>query len=82
MILLDEDVGIKQIKGLYELLKIELDEPGELVIDFSNVRRIDLSVAQLIIAAGRESAANDKPVKLKSIPDDVKYQLHLCGLKL
>lgn len=82
MLLLDEDVGIKQIKNLYELLTKELEAPGELVIDFSNVRRIDLSVAQLIIAAGRESAAKEKPVKLKAIPDDVKYQLQLCGLKL
>ena len=76
---LNEDIGIKTIKEFYLQLKELLKKETEIVLDFKKVKRLDLSVVQVLIAANRESVKNKKHIKLKSVSKHVKRQLYLSG---
>ncbi len=82
MIVLNEDISIKYAAQFYQDIKNELGDEEKVILDFSNVKRIDLSIAQIIVAAGREAKDIGKSVKLKSVSDTVKHQLQICGLKI
>jgi anti-anti-sigma regulatory factor len=77
---LHEETGIKNIKKFYidliETLKVE----SELVIDFSKIKRIDLSVAQMLMAAGRLVKSDNKILKLRNVSAEVRKQLQIAGL--
>lgn len=82
MITLDSDIGIKKIQVLYDSIRDEFKKSDEVIIDFSNVDRADLSVIQLVIAAGREAKSTGKTLKLKSMQRSIKYQMQICALKV
>ncbi len=82
MITIDEDMGVKKIRSLYRALEKEFDAEDEIVIDFGMIPRIDLSVAQVIIVAGREARARGKAVRIRSLSEHVRSQLSLCGIKV
>lgn len=79
-IILKEDAGVKTIKLLHQTLADALDAESEIVLDFSNVKRLDLAVVQLIYAAGKEARRNNKALKMKSVSEAVKRQMWLGGL--
>ncbi len=81
MIIENDSIGVKYVKNFYSDLEEELNESEEVIVDFSSVKRIDLSVVQAIIVIGREAREKGKIVKLKSVSDDVKKQMQICGLK-
>jgi anti-anti-sigma regulatory factor len=76
---LREDAGVKNIKELYLQLKKIIQKEPEIIFDFNKVRRIDLSLAQLIMAANRESHKSGKKIVLKSVSKDIKKQLFISG---
>lgn len=76
---LDENIGIKTIKKFHLDLKELLKKETEIILDFKNVKRLDLSVVQVLIAANRKYAKNNKNIKLKSVSKDIKRQLYLSG---
>ncbi len=78
----EETFGIKHARDFYNSLKDELIDNDEVVLDFAGVKRIDLSIAQIIIAAGRSARKNKKTIKLKSVSENLKYQMIIGGLKL
>jgi len=79
---IDSDfIGVKQAKKFYDDFAGELDAADEVMIDFSRVKRVDLSIVQVIIAAGREARGSGKMIKLKGVSDTIKKQMHICGLK-
>ena len=81
--LVDENISIKNIKNFSDKIKDELaNGEGPIVLDFSNVKRVDLSVVQVVISAGRSARSLNKAIKLKHVSDTVKNQMHLCGLKI
>jgi anti-anti-sigma factor len=80
VIMIDAEVGIKSIKTLRNWIEVALELDKDIVLDFRNVRRIDLSVAQVLMAATREAARRGATMKLKSVNKDVKNQLHVCGV--
>ncbi len=77
---LHEETGIKNIKKFYidliETLKVE----SELVIDLSRIKRIDLSVAQILMATGRIVKSDNKILKLRNVSTEVRKQLQIAGL--
>ena len=75
-----EKTGIKTAEKLKEDILSQLDRKEELTIDFAAVRRIDLSVAQIVIAAGREAKKRNLAFRLTGLSSDVKRQLRLCGV--
>lgn len=80
---LDENISIKNIKNFSEKLKDEIsNSEGPVILDFSEVKRVDLSVVQVVMAAGRSARSVNKSIKLKNVSDTVKNQMQLCGLKI
>lgn len=77
---LDENAGVKVIKKFYTDLSDMLAKEDTIVLDFSRVKRIDLSVAQVIIAANRVAKDKNTLIKLKGISEEVGRQLELTGL--
>jgi anti-anti-sigma factor len=76
---LREDIGVKNIKEFFLQLKKIVKKESEIILDFNKVRRIDLSLAQLIMAAKMELYKRGKKIMLKSVSEDVKRQLFICG---
>ncbi len=81
MIIEEEVLSVKHAAGFYSKIKKEIETESEIIIDLGRVERIDLSIIQIIIAAGREARALDKVLKLKSVSDDIKEQMSICGLR-
>jgi anti-anti-sigma regulatory factor len=79
---LEADLSIKTVKTFYESLQKEFQENDRVNLDFSRVHRIDLSIIQVIIAAGREARDRGKVLRMKSVPEEIRNQMHICGLKV
>jgi anti-anti-sigma regulatory factor len=82
MIKLEPDIGVKKIKELHAAILDEFKKSDEVLIDFTDIERVDLSVVQLIMASGRAARYGGKTIKLKSVPRFVKYQMQICGIKI
>jgi anti-anti-sigma regulatory factor len=76
---LQEDTGVASIKKLYSHLKNLLKKESEIILDFNKVRRIDLSLAQLIMVLNRELHKSGRKIILKSVSEDIKKQLYISG---
>ena len=76
------DLSIKNIKRFYDDLKDELERGSEIVVDLSNVKRVDLAAVQVIIAAGKSAAKLKKVLRLTGVSGDVKRLFRLSGMKL
>jgi len=81
MVLEEEMLGVKQAAVFYELLKSEMEKEGEIIIDFTAVERIDISIIQILVAAGREMQNQGNILKLKGVSETVKEQMSMCGLR-
>lgn len=81
MVLEEEILGVKQAAVFYELLKSEMEDEGEIIIDFTAVERIDISIIQILVAAGREMRNQGNMLKLKGVSETVKEQMSMCGLR-
>ncbi len=79
LIELPADAGIKTIKRLYLKLVADIKKEPEIIMDFKNIRRIDLALAQMIMAANRELNKNGKQFMVKSVSKNIKKQLYLAG---
>ncbi|MFH0976783.1 MAG: STAS domain-containing protein [Spirochaetota bacterium] len=79
IIQLREDLGIRNIKDFFSQIKTAVKDEGEITLDFSKMRRLDLSVIQVIMAANRELLKKGRKIILKSASKDVKKQLFICG---
>ncbi len=78
----EENLNIKHSKKFYESFDHELKAGDEVIVDFSRVKRIDLSIVQILVAAGRKARQEGKTIKLKSMSPEVRNQMKFCGLKL
>lgn len=74
-------INIKNVNSFYNELKNEISANNVIIIDFSNVYRIDLSAAQVIIAAGEKVKELKKVIKITGISHDLKRILKLAGIK-
>lgn len=77
---IQKDAGIKNVKNLYNEIKDIIPGENELVMDFSDVERVDLSVIQLIMSAQQYARQNECMIKLKNVPEQVREQLYIGGL--
>jgi anti-anti-sigma regulatory factor len=77
---LHEETGVKNIKNFYIDLIETLKGESELVLDFSRVKRIDLSLAQILMAARRLAKGDNKILKLRNVSAEVRKQLQIAGL--
>ncbi len=82
MVIQEENLSIKHSKKFYESFDHELKAGDEVIVDFSRVKRIDLAIVQILVAAGRKARLEGKTIKLKSMSPEVRNQMKFCGLKL
>lgn len=81
VIKLHEDIGIKNIKSFFSNLKdLVINNESDIVLDFSNVTRIDLSLIQAIMSASHEIKKTGKHIICKSVSKSVKNQFQISGL--
>ncbi len=80
IIVLPENIGIKRINVFHRTLKKYLKNKENIIIDFSDVARVDLSVIQLITSALKKASGEGTTIKFRSINKNIKKQFHLCGL--
>ncbi|HOO72507.1 MAG TPA: STAS domain-containing protein [Spirochaetota bacterium] len=81
MIELKENTSVKNIGSVYKQIGTELDKSDDVLLDFSRLNRLDLSVIQLIIAAARYAREQGKTIRLKSVSEQIRWQLEMCGIK-
>ena len=79
-IAVQEDIGVRHIKEFYLFFSEVLGREDEITLDFSAVKDIDLSVAQVLMAARRLAKNEKKVLKLKNVSEEVRKQLQLTGL--
>jgi len=79
-IAVQEDIGIKSIREFYLFFSEVLGREDEITLDFAAVEGIDLSVAQVLMAARRLAKSEKKVLKLKNVSDAVRKQLQITGL--
>ena len=80
VIKLGENVGVKSVRSFHQSLVKAFRDDSEIIIDFSGTRRLDLSVVQVLIAAGREARAASKTFRMRGASETVRQQLAMCGL--
>ena len=74
-------IDVKNVNGFYDELKTEINNNDEIILDLSKVKRIDLSAAQVIIAAGEKVKQLKKVLKITGISHDLKKILKLAGIQ-
>lgn len=80
VIRLRENTGVKNVGSFHQSLVKAFREDADILIDFSETRRLDLSVMQVLIAAGREARAKSKTFRMRGASETVRRQLSICGL--
>jgi anti-anti-sigma regulatory factor len=80
VIKLKEDPGVKSVRSFQQALVAAFRGDSDIVIDFSEARRVDLSIAQVLIAAGKEARARSKSLRMRGVSETVRRQLAICGL--
>jgi anti-anti-sigma regulatory factor len=77
----DNDVSVKNIKLFRDsLLEGIVKAERELIIDFTNQKRADLAVMQVLIAAHNEAKLLKKKIKLSNVSPELKKGLIITGL--
>ncbi len=78
VIKLKEDPGVKA-SGRFTSAGGAFRGDSDIVIDFSEARRVDLSIAQVLIAAGKEARAMSKSLRMRRFGDGAPA-VAICGL--
>jgi anti-anti-sigma factor len=80
-VMIAKDVGVKNIADFKQELLHALNADNEILLHFKNVRRIDLAVVQVIMAAFKEAKKRKKKIVLRGLASEIiKKQLYICGL--
>ena len=80
--IVDKEVNVKNIRNFYNLLKEEIENNNQIVLDFSNSSRIDLSAAQVILAAVRKVKETNKTIRYIGASPGMQVLLKLSGIKM
>lgn len=79
---IEGDINIKNINDFYKAIQQEIAGGGDIIIDLSAVKRIDLAAAQVIIAAGRRGKELKRQIKLKGVSPDLKKLFSISGINI
>ncbi|OHD70541.1 MAG: hypothetical protein A2W19_09045 [Spirochaetes bacterium RBG_16_49_21] len=75
------DFGIKKAGKFYNAAIKVMDKGPNCVLDFSQVRHIDLSAAQVVLALERECERKGGRLELRNTDESAARLLRLAGLK-
>lgn len=81
VIKLPEDLGIKKARKLYNTARMVMDTGPDCAMDFSKVRRIDLSAAQVILALRRECVRKGGNCEIRNANEVTNRLLEYGGVK-
>lgn len=80
--ILDKEVNVKNIMNFYNSLKEEIENNNQIVLDFSDSKRIDSSAAQVIFAATRKVKEMNKTIRFIGASPGMQLLLKLSGIKM
>lgn len=75
-----ENAGVRNVAVIKDELLALLDKGEDLAIDFADLKRVDLAVAQLVIAAQKEAKKRSLSLRLSGLSPEVKRDFWLCGI--
>jgi len=78
----DKEVSVKNINSFYFSLREEVENNSQIVLDFSDLARIDSSAAQVILAASEKVKELNKSIRFVGVSPELKNLLKLAGIKL
>lgn len=78
---LPEELGIKNAKWLYDEARNAVEAGPDCTMDFAKVRRIDCSVAQIILALRRDCARKGGNCLLRNTNEITDRLLAYAGVK-
>jgi STAS domain. len=81
IIKLPVDLGIKKARTLYNAARMVMDTGPDCAMDFSKVRRIDLSAVQVILALRRECARKGGNCEIRNANEVTARLLECAGVK-
>ena len=70
-----EEIEIADVKSLHSALLREVDNNQEVLIDMSNVKKIDMSIIQLLISVQLACKKKSKKFKLHNVNDRILHIL-------
>ncbi|MBN1495949.1 MAG: STAS domain-containing protein [Spirochaetes bacterium] len=75
------DVGIKMARRLCDSALATIEAGPDCVVDFSEARRVDCSVAQVLLALRRECERRGGNCLIRNVNDEMARLLECAGLK-
>ncbi|PKL18290.1 MAG: hypothetical protein CVV49_06810 [Spirochaetae bacterium HGW-Spirochaetae-5] len=78
----DKEVNVKNVNTFYFALREEVENSGQVVLDFSDSMRIDSSAAQVILSAEKKLKDLDKSIRFVGVSPELRKLLKLAGIKL
>ena len=79
---LPRDAGIKKVRKVYAAAAAVLAKGPECALDFANVERVDLSIAQMILALGRECGRRGGKFEIRNADEATACRLRLSGVEV
>lgn len=78
---MDPNSSIKNVNKLKDNLLMNIETGAEeIILDFSDLKRSDLSIMQLLLFIQDYCKNYDSVLKLKNVSSELKIQLVICGL--
>lgn len=77
---LHEDCGIKNIGAFYDEILLAMKNDAACVLDFSEVRRVDLSVAQVVKALRRYCERKGGKCEIRNTSEETAKLLSYAGI--
>lgn len=81
ILVLDEESGVKTISTIHRQIVELMKGGGDVVLDFSRVRRIDCAMVQVVIALRRECSRRGISCMITNTNDEVLRLLACAGIR-
>jgi len=70
-----EELNISDAKSVHDMLIEEISNDKDILVDMSDVKKIDMSIIQLFISAKSTVQKNSKKFELQNLSDEVSHIL-------
>jgi anti-anti-sigma regulatory factor len=81
MVKFDASAGIRSALIIKEKIMKAINS-GECVCDFTDLKRLDCALAQIVVSAMKEGRSRGIKVKIKGLSPEVTEQFMYCGIKI
>jgi len=74
------NVSVKNVKEFRDMVNNAMEGEGAIVLDFSEVARVDLAVMQVLIALSRECGEKNRGLRVRAASPEIRNQLRISGV--